>query len=666
MYIFIMRRRLAVATAALLVIFGLLSAFAPAKAFAAESKVSVGFEANVINTKQGAKDVSFTLTLKNQSGGPIEGISANIGKTNGFTNERALGGQTSLAIGEEARYTFVVDVDANAAYGTSYIPITFTYSGGELWANTVSVNVARNLTPASVGVDTPVVDMSYKLDGDSLKASETTNLGVTLTNRGNVMLQDVQVTLVLPDIMSLDNSSVIQFVGYMGVGESKNVRFPILTDKKAENKNYSVSVKISAVNKGATVSFDRPIYIPVTGGQQQGAIADVLIQNINLPHEAVTGEEFTLSFEIANNSKGPVDDLKIEISPEAGVINKTKSVFVEPKVPQGETRSYTVTLFSNKEKTEQKSYPIKITATMPKDSASVTQYASIFLRKAETGNVKTPRLIVENYSYGGAFVQAGKEFNLSIGLYNTSSKTLSNIKATFTSENGAILPAGGSNSFYVDRVSPSAGVFKSLRMAASSTAEQRAATLKLDMIYEDSEGNEFASSDIVSIPIVQETALAASDVVAPSDLRVGVQSTMNVQFYNVGKTQLRNLRIVASGDFTTREPINYYVGNLDSGGSDSYDFAFTPKNVENMAGKIVFSYYDPAGNERYLEKEFSFPVEQQAPADNVNAALPTDPSMLRNKLYIGGGVALLAIVIITTVLRHLKNKKLHGEMEIDE
>ena len=527
--------------------------------------------------------------------------------------------------------------------------------------------MARNILPPSAGFDTPVVDVSYKLDGDSMKASETTNLGITVTNRGNVMLQDVQVSLGLPDIMSLDNSSVIQFIGYMGVGESKTMRFPVFTNKKAENKNYSISVKITAVNKGATVNFDRPIYIPVTGGRQEGAIADVLIRNIDLPSEAAAGEEFTLSFEVSNDGSSSISDLKVEITPEAGVINKTKTVFVEPTIRQGEVKRYTVTLFSNKEKTEQKSYPIKIAVTSANDSASVTQYASVFLREADTDSVKTPRLIVENYSYGGAPVQAGKEFNLSIGLYNTSRKTLYNIKATFTSEHGAILPAGGSNSFYVDRVGPSAGVFRSMRMAVSAAAEQQAATLKLEMIYEDGTGNEFTSSDIVSIPIVQETALAASDITAPSDLRVGAQSTMSVQFYNVGKTRLRNVRIAASGDFTTREPVNYYVGNLDSGGSDSYDFAFTPKNTEIMTGKIVFSYYDPAGKEMHLEKEFSFQVERPAPAEDADAeAVPTGPSAMRFKLYIGAGAALLAIVIITAVLRSLKNKKLHEEMEIDE
>jgi hypothetical protein len=670
MFNIIMRRLLAVVSAAMIAVPGFLLAFAPAEAFAAATttpSVTVTRGTNVVNTKQGDKDVSFTMTLKNNEANvAIEGISASIDGANGFENERVLGGPQSIAGGGSGVYTFSVDVNANANYGTSHLPVKFIYSGGELWSGSVEINVARNILPPSAGFDTPVVDAAYKLPGESMKASETTDLGITLTNRGNVMLQDVQVTLALPDVMSFDNSAVTQFIGYMGVGESSTVKFPIHTDKKAENKNYSVSIRISAVSKGTTVNFDRPIYIPVTGGQQEGAIADVLIGNISLPSEAATGEEFTLGFDITNNSKGSVDDLKIEVTPEAGVVNKTKNVFVEPKLAQGETKHYTVTLFSNKEKTEQKSYPIKITATGPKDATGVTQYASVFLRKAETDSVKTPRLIVENYNYGGAPVQAGKEFNLSIGLYNTSPETLSNIKATLSSENGAIIPMGGSNSFYIDRVSPGAGVFKSLRMAASATAEARTATLTLSMVYEDGDGNEFTSSDIVSVPIVQETALAASDIAAPPDLRVGVQSTVSVQFYNVGKTQLRNVRISAKGDFTTREPIDYYVGNLDSGGSDSYDFAFTPKNVQIMTGKITFSYYDPAGNERHLEKEFSFPVEPQAPAEEAVQEPPQDALWIKNRLYIGAGLALIAVVLITAVLRRLKNQKLHKEMEIDE
>jgi uncharacterized membrane protein len=481
------------------------------------------------------------------------------------------------------------------------------------------------------------------------------------------MLQDVQVSLILPDIMSLDNSAVVQFIGYMAVGETKTMKFPILTDKKAENKNYMVSVKISAVHKGTTVNFERQLYIPVTGGEQQGAAADIAISTISLPREAYTGDEFTLAFDVTNGGKGAVSDIKVEVTPEAGVINKTKSLFVEPKIAMGETKHYTVTMFSNREKTEQRSYPIKITAATAKESAGVTQYASIFLTKADTQEKKTPRLIVQSYSYGGNSVQAGHEFSLNIGIHNTSSKKLSNIKATLTCESGAVVPAGGSNSFYIESIEPNSGASKTLHMAASPTAEQKTTALAMSMVYEDGSGSEFTSTDVISIPVVQETALSVSDVAAPSQLHAGVQANLSVQFYNIGKTQLRNLSIVANGDFETREPINYYVGNLDSGASDSYEFAFTPNETDVMNGNVRFIYYDPSGNAKTIEKSFSFPVTPAPPPpESEEQAEAPSPFDIKMKLYIGAGVALLLIVIIAVVLRMAKNKKMHKEMDIDE
>jgi hypothetical protein len=548
------------------------------------------------------------------------------------------------------------------------VPVTFYADGAELCSGTAAINVARNILPPASGFDTPVIDVAYKLDGDAMKASETTNLGVTVSNRGNIMLQDVQVSLGLPDVMTLDNSAVVQFIGYMAVGESKTMKFPILTDAKAENKNYLVSVKISAVNKGTTVNFDRSLYIPVTGGEKQGAATDMLISNITLPREAMTGDEFTLAFDVTNNGKGSVSDVKVEAAPEAGVVNKTKNVFVEPKMAQGETKRYTVTMFSNKEKTEQKSYPIKISVSAGASGAGVTQYASIFLSKAAAEEKKTPRLIVQSYSYGGSSVEAGHNFGLNIGLQNTSAKKLSNIKATLTSESGAIVPAGGSNSFYIESIEPNAGINRSLHMAASPTAEQKTTAMTLTMVYEDTGGNEFTSTDIISIPVIQQTALSVSEISAPPALQAGVQANMSVQFYNVGKTQLRNLRVAASGDFDTRESINYYAGNLDSGGSDSYEFAFTPKEVDVMNGSITIYYNDPSGNEKTIEKSFSFPVAAPAPPaeDEALAAPETNKSAVNMKLYIGAGAALLVVIIIAGILRALKNKKLRKETEIDE
>jgi hypothetical protein len=659
-----MKRLFAVALTAIIAVTTA-AVFTPA--FAAGTAVTRQ-ESSVVNAKQGDSDVTFTMILENTGNANIDKIEAKVSNTTGFSNGESVSAQPTLEAGKKANYTFKIDVNTNANYGTSYITVTFYSDGAVLCSGTAAINVARNILPPAAGFETPVIDVAYKLDGDAMKASETTNLGVTVSNRGNIMLQDVQVSLGLPDVMSLDNSAVVQFIGYMAVGESKTMKFPILTDAKAENKNYLVSVKISAVNKGATVNFDRSLYIPVTGGEQQGAAADLLISNISLPREAATGDEFTLAFDVTNNGKGSVSDVKIEATPEAGVVNKTKNVFVEPKLAKGETKRYTVTMFSNKEKTEQKSYPIKISATAGAGGAGVTQYASIFLNRANTEEKKTPRLIVQSYSYGGASVEAGHEFSLNIGLQNTSAKKLSNIKATLTSENGAIIPAGGSNSFYIESVEPNGGASKSLRMAASPTAEQRTTAMTLSMVYEDSNGNEFTSSDIISIPVVQQTALSVSDIITAPSLQAGVQANMSVQFYNVGKTQLRNLRIVAEGDFDTLESINYYVGNLDSGGSDSYEFAYTPRETDVMTGNITLVYYDPSGNERTIVKSFSFPVAPPPPPveEDALAEPAASPFAGNMKLYIGAGAVLLILVIVAGILRASKNKKMRKEMEINE
>ncbi|MDR2133243.1 MAG: hypothetical protein LBP30_07860, partial [Clostridiales Family XIII bacterium] len=213
---------------------------APARAV--ETNVSARPEISVVNATQGDSEVDFVMILDNDSGKAFSGITADIGKVSGFSADDAFIGPPDIT-GEkkEHRYSFTVDVDKNASYGSHTIPVTFYYGGDartELAKGSVVINVSRNMVPSTTTeFDVPVLDMAYKLEsGDSLKANETSVLVVTVTNRGNIMLQDVQVTLALPDVMSLENSVAVQYVGYMGVSESKTVKFPVRVDKKAENK----------------------------------------------------------------------------------------------------------------------------------------------------------------------------------------------------------------------------------------------------------------------------------------------------------------------------------------------------------------------------------------------------------------------------------------------
>jgi hypothetical protein len=167
--------------------------------------------------------------------------------------------------------------------------------------------------------------------------------------------------------------------------------------------------------------------------------------------------------------------------------------------------------------------------------------------------------------------------------------------------------------------------------------------------------------------VIQETSLTVDDIIAPPELYPGMQSGIDVRFYNTGKTQLRNLRVVAEGNFDTTESTSYYAGNMASGANDRYNFSFTPREEGSLDGKVIFTYDDPSGNQQTLEKEFSFQVMPQMQPDEefFPGDMPQEQTS-RTPLYIGGSVAVALIAALIALRRFLKRRKLHKEMEIDE
>lgn len=277
--------------------------------------------------------------------------------------------------------------------------------------------------------------------------------------------------------------------------------------------------------------------------------------------------------------------------------------------------------------------------------------------------------MVDSYSYGGTFVQAGDEFLLELSLYNTSgSHTVSNIKVTVNAEDGAIIPVNSSNSFYIDKLGKKERIEQVMFLSVKPGAEQKTTPMTVRMSYEDGAGNPFTSEDIISIPVMQETRLEVDDVIAPPELYAGMQTGVSVQFYNTGKTTLNNLRITAEGDFDTPESTSYFVGNMESGKSDSYDFSFIPREGGAMEGKIIFSYEDASGDVQILERPFSFQVMGEMPA--------FDEGMMPEEMGNAGGGSKTPWVILGAVVllagggvfawRKIRKKKMHREMEIDE
>ena len=273
------------------------------------------------------------------------------------------------------------------------------------------------------------------------------------------------------------------------------------------------------------------------------------------------------------------------------------------------------------------------------------------------GNSKTPQLIVEKYSYGGSSVQAGNNVNVSLTLFNTSTtRDLNNIKITLTSDDGTFIPYNSSNSFYIPSIAKNSRTTKNITLTVKPDAVQKTTGINLAMSYEDGSGNAFTAEDIISIPVMQKTKLVVDDIIAPPDIYAGQPMSVSIQFYNMGKTTLSNLKVTAEGNFTPSDSTNYFVGNMEAGKNDYYDFGFTPNEAGTMKGNIIFSYEDQAGNQQTLLKEFSFQVLETPPAP-VDPGIPPETTGGSKLPWIIAGIIAALLAIGGFIFWRIKVKK---------
>ncbi|MEG2199175.1 MAG: hypothetical protein RRY25_02670, partial [Anaerovorax sp.] len=582
------------------------------------------------------------------------------------------GGSTKLGKDEELSVAFVVSASKSADTGSKSATLTIEYDGESTSVQKGYLTVYEYLaTPDKPGSGNyvTVADISHKIKpSGGFAAGSGNEITFEIYNNGNSVIKNAQMSVTLPEGLSVYNASNSQSLGYISTGQKKTVTFPIYVDDTVVGKSYAIETVLSGLSYTNTeVANKKTFYVPVLGAGS-ASTKNIEINGISVPSQVESEKDFVLNFSVKNTGSSTVKNMKIYADVPEGLINKTRSTFVEANIAPGATKSYAITLFS-KDSTE-KTYPIKIGVEPidSKDGAGGTmQYASVYVTNGNSANAKTPQLMVSDYSYGGTYVQSGTNFRLNITLYNTSKKTLSNIKVTLGSEDGTFIPSKSSNSFFIESISKKSRAGHSMMFSVKPDAKQATTAINVEMSYEDGAGNAFTSKDVISIPVVQEERLVVDDIPSPQDLYVGNPSGVTVQFYNMGKGTLNNLRATAIGDFDAPESVNYFVGNMEPGKSDSYDFTMVPRREGTMMGSVVFTYEDASGNEQSFEKPFEFQVMGEMPnIDGDQGVVPEEPTGIQKylKWIIGGGVA-VAVAAGIIVAKKIRKRKKNREMEID-
>lgn len=195
-------------------------------------------------------------------------------------------------------------------------------------------------------------------------------------------------------------------------------------------------------------------------------------------------------------------------------------------------------------------------------SGSVTIPAKVTKEVQEPDNdtidSPIPNLIITSFSYGGASVAAGTDFNLNFQFVNTSSQlTVENVVVTLEGGDGFTIN-GATNTFYFDKVKEGGTKSVSVPMKALPDVKNGAQPVSVSFKYEyvDNQKRTSASSDVkMTVPVYQPDRFELSHPSLPVMVYAGEEISVTMNYVNKGKSAVSNVEARLEGNVE-----NLYTG----------------------------------------------------------------------------------------------------------
>lgn len=379
------------------------------------------------------------------------------------------------------------------------------------------------------------------------------------------------------------------------------------------------------------------------------------------------------------------DDFPFEIS-NTGYTQKIGTLVGEDAQPDYSSRIYNCAwMFRTRENVKTGYYKLDFDITYTDPTCAVdTTVISVYVKTVglpENGTtdgvdpdkkISTPRLIVKGFTTSPEEIYSGNQFTLNVVIENTSKDTtVKNLQMDLTAtvegsttqaSYAAFLPTSGSNSFYIDSISPGGQEELTMDFEAKSGLEQKPYVMTIDMKYEDAEANPYEGKATFSIPVKQVSKFDISTPeVEPSMIAIGEQSNLMFSIYNTGKTTLYNVQVNVNDPSV--QPALAYVGNLAPGATGSVDVMLTGQAVSESPEGILplqISYEDESGAVFSQARNINLSVEE-AMAEDFGPMPEEEPEQtgipVWLKILIGAGIGVVLLIVLIVIIRSIRKKK---------
>ena len=265
----------------------------------------------------------------------------------------------------------------------------------------------------------------------------------------------------------------------------------------------------------------------------------------------------------------------------------------------------------------------------------------------------TPRLIVTGSEITTGPVTAGDDFEMVIHMKNESTATqLNNVRIELTTEDNEIIPADGTNVIYIDSIAKEEEVDVTVDLSTRGDLQQKPYSVTVNYEYEDKDRNPFASSSLITVPIIQTPELSLSEFkLSRKEIVLDGKTNVSFDLNNIGKDTVYNVAVEFEGEQI--DDISTYVGNLNVSESKTVDLSLkgTAVGSGNVIAHVTFE--DADGQTFSFDQNFDLEVASKPAEADVaeveNAGLPVP-------VIAGGAVAVIIVIAVVSIIRKKKEK----------
>lgn len=459
----------------------------------------------------------------------------------------------------------------------------------------------------------------------------------------------------------------------------------------------SVSYVLDKVYKGSTVYFDRTDTAKSNSSINKGYSADLTIYVTDATaseddiwkDNGQGGKESQIQVNLDRGSftfaaTGSSSTIKSVTAMNGGGVKYT--IKLTGLVYSGQGNTLGMTILSNE--SSGRSYLLKDDVTI---SQSVEYTPSVSIRDDKDDDddddviaVATPYVIVSSYSYGGGQIVAGDTFNLTLQLYNTSSRVdVENMLVTIGMPEEMMLTSS-SNTFYVSSLDSEETISKTVKVTAKPTAAPESHNVTIDMQYQyidyrTNVRNNVTTKETLAIPVIQVDRFEVTGTELDDEFAVGRESLVTVNYVNKGRSQVYNISAKILGNIQN-DGETQNLGNLASGSTGSTDFYVNPLEGGSLNCEIVITYEDT----NMTEKTITVPITAEVidysaiyedpnigmdPGGMGDYNISTDPGMTTEnntvKMAVIVGVVLVVVIAAAVVIRRRIKKKRSEALDAD-